>query len=171
MSHSQSRLRLTTAPSTLREPQRGSIERRVTHRNAARIPLGRTGSAEDVAAAIEAQASFFLSPWFRFYITYDPRITLAKVKCPVLAIYGSRDVQIPAKENLDAVRQALELGSNRDYSVVVLPNLNHLFQTSRTGAIDEYAHIGETMSVVALNTVSDWILKHTVLPGSVALKQ
>jgi uncharacterized protein len=128
-------------------------------------------SAEGVASAIEGQASFFLSPWFRFYFTYDPRTALAKLKCPVLAIYGARDIQVPAKENLNAVRQALDSGGNKDYTALVLPNHNHLFQTSRNGAINEYDHIDETVSVVALNTVSDWILKHTAFFSSAARKK
>jgi uncharacterized protein len=91
-----------------------------------------------------------------------PTKHFVKKRCPVLAIYGARDIQVPAKENLNAVRQALHWGGNKDYTALVLPNLNHLFQTSRTGAIDEYDQIDETLSLIALNTVSDWILEHTV---------
>jgi uncharacterized protein len=141
-------------------------EAEVFHTVAARIrseaPESLQKNAEGVASAIEGQAAFFLSPWFRFHYTYDPRNTLIKVRCPVLAIYGARDIQVPAKENLNAVRQALHWGGNKDYTALVLPNLNHLFQTSRTGAIDEYDQIDETLSLIALNTVSDWILEHTV---------
>lgn len=147
------------------------VFRELAARIRSEAPVSMQQSAEDVAAAIEGQASFFLSPWFRFYFTYDPRTTLAKVTCPVLAIYGSRDIQIPAKENLDAVRQALHLGGNKDYTALTLPNLNHLFQTSTTGAINEYDQIDETVSPVALDTVSDWILKHTIVFSNSARKQ
>jgi len=84
-----------------------------------------------------------------------------KVKCPVLAINGEKDIQVPAKENLEAIRKALKLGGNKDYTVTILPHLNHLFQTAETGAISEYESIEETISVLALDTVSTWILKHT----------
>ena len=124
-------------------------------------PESKKKTAEAVAAAIESQTQLLLSRWFRFYLMYDPRSALIKVKCPVLAINGERDIQVPAKENLEAIRQALESGGNKDYTVRMLPNLNHLFQTSQSGAISEYEQIEETLSVVALDTVSNWILKHT----------
>ena len=147
------------------------VFRELADRIRSEAPESLQKSAEDVAAAIEGQASFFLSPWFRFYFTYDPRTTLAKVTCPVLAIYGSRDIQIPAKENLEAVRQALHFGGNKDYSTRILPNLNHLFQTAATGDISEYEHLEESTSPLALNTVSDWILNHTVFARNTARKQ
>ena len=76
-------------------------------------------------------------------------------------VNGDRDIQVPAKENLEAIRQALESGGNKDYTVRMLLNLNHLFQTAATGAISEYEQIEETLSVLDLDTVSNWILKHT----------
>jgi uncharacterized protein len=132
---------------------------------ATRIRAESTGfqrkKAETVAASIESQPPVLLSRWFRFYLRYDPRTALMKVKCPVLAINGDKDIQVPAQANLKVIREALESGGNKDYSVLMLPNLNHLFQTADTGAISEYARIEETLSVLALDTVSDWILKHT----------
>ncbi len=112
-------------------------------------------------AALDVQVQAVMSPWFRFFLTYDPRPTLAKVKVPVLAIGGERDLQVPAKENLDAIRAALDAGGNKDHTVQVLPGLNHLFQECQTGSVTEYSQIEQTMSPVALKTVSDWILAHT----------
>jgi pimeloyl-ACP methyl ester carboxylesterase len=140
-------------------------EAAVFHEIAARIKAGapelHKTEATNIAAAIEGQASLFLSPWFRFYVAYDPRTSLLKVKCPVLAINGERDTQVPARENLEAIREALEAGGNRDYTVRILPNLNHLLQNSETGAISEYEYIEETISPLALDTISAWILQHT----------
>jgi hypothetical protein len=124
-------------------------------------PESKKKIAEAVAAAIESQTQLFLSRWFRFYLMYDPRTALMKIKCPVLAVNGERDIQVPAKENLEAIRQALESGGNKDFTVLLLPNLNHLFQTAESGAISEYEQIEETLSILALDTVSNWILKHT----------
>ncbi|HEV2835865.1 MAG TPA: alpha/beta hydrolase, partial [Pyrinomonadaceae bacterium] len=104
---------------------------------------------------------FYLSNWFRFFLRFDPRPTLRKVQIPVLAITGERDLQVAPKANLDAITAALKEGGNKDHSVVLLPQLNHLFQTSRTGLITEYGTIEETISPIALKTMSDWILKHT----------
>jgi pimeloyl-ACP methyl ester carboxylesterase len=132
----------------------------------AEAPESKKESAETVADAIENESQLFLSPWFRFYLMYDPRTALIKVKCPVLAINGERDFEVPAKENLEAIRKALESGGNKDYTVLMLPNLNHLFQTAATGAISEYEQIEETLSVSALDTLSNWILKHTTLQES-----
>jgi fermentation-respiration switch protein FrsA (DUF1100 family) len=75
-----------------------------------------------------------LTPGFRHFLTYDPRPTLRKVRCPVLAINGELDLQVPAKENLTAIREALKAGGNRDVTIQELPRLNHVFQTSRTGS-------------------------------------
>jgi uncharacterized protein len=84
-----------------------------------------------------------------------------KVRVPVLAINGEKDLQVPAKEDLDAIDQALKEAGNRDYKIVLLPNLNHLFQTTKTGAPSEYAEIEETIAPIALQTMGDWIVAHT----------
>ena len=103
----------------------------------------------------------FILPWFRYFLSYDPRPTLMNVRVPVLAINGEKDLQVPPKEDLEGIEQALKDGGNRDYKVVLLPSLNHLFQTSRTGAPSEYAEIEETIAPVALQTMGDWIVAHT----------
>jgi fermentation-respiration switch protein FrsA (DUF1100 family) len=102
-----------------------------------------------------------LSPWFRFFLTYDPKPTLMKVKCPVLAIDGEKDLQVPPKENLYAIEKALQAGGNRDYMVKELPGLNHLFQTAENGSPAEYAKIEETISPTALEVIGEWIAEHT----------
>ena len=71
-----------------------------------------------------------LSPWFRFFLSHDPRPVLMKVKCPLLAINGEKDLQVPADENLKAIAAALKDGGNADFTVKKLPGLNHLFQTA-----------------------------------------
>ena len=105
------------------------------------------------------QSKVLLNPWFRFFISYNPALTFEKVKCPVLAINGDKDVQVPSKENLDNISKALKDGGNKNYKVVELPGLNHLFQTSKTGSPLEYAQIKETIAPIALKTIVDWILK------------
>jgi hypothetical protein len=102
-----------------------------------------------------------LSPWFKYFLIYDPRPTLSKVNCPVLAINGEKDLQVPPKENLKAIEEALIAGGNRNFIIKELPGLNHLFQSAATGSPDEYARIEETISPVALELISDWILEQT----------
>jgi fermentation-respiration switch protein FrsA (DUF1100 family) len=115
--------------------------------------------AERNKGAVEAQVKLVLTPWFRFFLTYDPAPTLLRVKCPVLALNGERDLQVPPKANLDAIKKALKDGGNKDATVKEMPKLNHLFQTCETGALSEYAKIEETFAPAALEEISGWIGK------------
>ncbi len=108
---------------------------------------------------IGAQIKQVTSPWFRYFLTYDPATALRKVTCPVLAINGSLDKQVLPSQNLPAIRKALQEGGNKNYEVDELPGLNHLFQTAQTGSPAEYSQIGETISPVALDKMTSWILK------------
>jgi fermentation-respiration switch protein FrsA (DUF1100 family) len=110
-------------------------------------------------AQIDTQIKVATSPWFRYFLSYDPATALRKVTCPVLAINGSKDLQVPPALNLPAIRKALAEGGNQHAEVDELPGLNHLFQTAKTGAISEYAEIEETISPVALEKMSSWILR------------
>ncbi len=115
-------------------------------------------------AYVEMQAAAVASPWFRFFIRYDPKPTLTKVSCPVLALTGALDVQVPADENLPAIEAALAKGGNTDVTIRTLSGLNHLFQTAATGAITEYARIEETLSPAALETIAPWIKSRVAQP-------
>lgn len=115
----------------------------------------------DPEVYLNAQFQSLLSPWLKFFLTYDPKPTLSKVKCPVLAINGEKDLQVPPKENLSAIEEALVAGGNKNFTVKELPGLNHLFQTAQTGVPSEYAKIEETISPVAFKIVGDWILEQT----------
>jgi fermentation-respiration switch protein FrsA (DUF1100 family) len=110
---------------------------------------------------INQQLKALTSPWFKYFLTYNPFPTLEKVKCPVLAINGEKDLQVPPKENLSAIEMALKKGGNKNFEVKMLPGLNHLFQTTKTGAVSEYATIEETIAPLALETMSNWIKKIT----------
>lgn len=111
--------------------------------------------------AIEIQLKMILSRWFRFFLEYDPKPTLMKVKCPVLAMCGELDLQVPPKENLTAIEEALKAGGNTSYTIKELSGHNHLFQRAKTGAISEYAKIEETISPLTLETIAQWILART----------
>jgi fermentation-respiration switch protein FrsA (DUF1100 family) len=115
---------------------------------------------------IEGQLGRVYTPWFRYFLDYDPRPTLRKVTCPVLARDGERDLQVDARANLPAIAAALKEGGNQDVTTRELPGLNHLFQTCKTGAVSEYGAIEETLAPVVLETIGDWILKRTT-SGSV----
>ncbi len=115
----------------------------------------------DPEVYLNMQIKTLTSPWFKFFLKYNPQPTLEKVKCPVLAIDGEHDLQVPAQQNLSAIEMALKKGGNKNYEVKMLPGLNHLFQTSVTGAVSEYGTIEETISTLALQTMLDWIKKVT----------
>jgi len=108
---------------------------------------------------IEQQFKTLTSPWFKFYLSYNPIPVLEKVNCPVLALNGGNDLQVPAKQDLSEIEKALKEGHNKDFKVEELPGLNHLFQPSETGKISEYAKIEETFSPKALKIIGDWIKK------------
>ena len=105
---------------------------------------------------MELQIRLWQSPWLRQLAKYDPRPTLATVRCPVLAINGENDIQVAAQENLDAIRNALTSGGNASVTTLQLPGLNHLFQKCEKKSID-YGQIENTFDVSALQTISDWI--------------
>ncbi len=113
--------------------------------------------AGDIDKIIDAELKKVESPWFRFFLTFDPRPTLAKVHCPVLALNGEKDLQVPPKENLAEIEKALKQGGNSHVTTKELPGLNHLFQTCKTGSVAEYAVIEETIAPAALKAIGEWI--------------
>ncbi len=114
-----------------------------------------------VLGTINAQMKMYVSDWFRYFLLFDPGPTLAKVRIPVLAIVGEKDLQVPPQENLVLIEAALKKGGNKNYTILLMPGVNHLFQTAKTGSPSEYGVIEETVSPTALQTISDWILKQT----------
>lgn len=98
------------------------------------------------------------SPWMRFFLAHEPGPVLARVKCPVLALNGEKDVQVAADKNLAAIQTALEESGNRRGEFIKLAGLNHLFQTCKSGAVSEYATIEETIAPAALETIGAWVL-------------
>jgi fermentation-respiration switch protein FrsA (DUF1100 family) len=121
--------------------------------------------AEKARDGVEAQFKRVTTPWFRFFLTYDPLPALRKVSCPVLALNGEKDLQVDAKINLPAIAKALQEGGNKDYTIKELPKLNHLFQTCQTGMVSEYGKIEETFAPAALDVLADWVVKHTMVQG------
>jgi pimeloyl-ACP methyl ester carboxylesterase len=101
------------------------------------------------------------TPYFRHMISFDPRTLWIKVSCPVLALNGDRDIQVSADKNLEAIKNALQYGGDKDVTVIKLPGLNHLFQTCKTGMPGEYATIEETIAPQVLDIIANWILKQT----------
>lgn len=114
---------------------------------------------DSIQAEFGSQVGRITSPWFRYFLTYDPATALRKVKCPVLVLNGEKDKQVSPEQNLPAIRDALTEAGNKNFEIDELPGLNHLFQTAKTGAVSEYAQIDETMSPAAMQKIAEWILK------------
>lgn len=106
---------------------------------------------------IKFQINEYTNTWMKYFIKLDPSIALEKVKCPVLALNGLKDLQVPPKENLVAIKNALAKGKNKNLTIKELPNLNHLFQECMTGAPSEYDKIEQTFSPTALTEILNWI--------------
>ena len=109
---------------------------------------------------LNAQVESLTSPWFRCFLTLNPQDYISGVHCPILSINGSLDLQVPPKENLEAVEKALIFGGNSVYMIEELQGLNHLFQTATTGSPTEYSKIEETISPAALELIGKWLQKN-----------
>jgi len=125
-----------------------------------RVQLGQDDAAMDENAmglAAMQQIAQMRSPWFRFFLSHDPRPALRKVACPVLALNGSLDLQVPAEEDLAEIGKALTEAGNRDFTITKLEGLNHLFQHATTGSPAEYMTIEETIAPEVLDLITKWI--------------
>jgi len=107
-------------------------------------------------SSLDSEIADQLARHWRYDLRHDPRATLMKVRCPVLALGGEKDMQVPAKENLAIIEEALKAGGNTQFTVREFPGLNHGFQTEQTE---------ETMSPLVLQTISDWIIAKTSVAG------
>lgn len=107
------------------------------------------------------QLSQISSPWFKRFLALDPRDYLSKTTCPVLALNGTKDLQVPYQQNLPEIEKALKSAGNTDVTIQELDGLNHLFQHTQTGAPSEYAQIEETFAPEALEAMSNWIRAKT----------
>ena len=108
---------------------------------------------------VESELNRMNYPWFRFFLSYDPKTALRKVRCPVFAINGEKDRQVLAALNLQNIEKALKKGKNKKYTIKEFKGLNHLFQHSQTGSQMEYGKIEETVAPEVLDAISDWIIK------------
>jgi len=109
---------------------------------------------------VEGRITTYNSPWYRFFFYHDPFAALTHIQVPMLALYGEFDFMAPSivKPELDA---AMQQAGNKDYTFVVLPKLNHSFQTCATGAMAEYATIQEAIAPLAVDTMTNWLVART----------
>ena len=107
---------------------------------------------------VQASVQQALNPWMRYFLTFNPQPYLRNIKTPVLALNGELDVQVDAEQNLTAIAHVLDQGENQNVTIHRLLDLNHLFQHAKTGLVNEYALIEETISPEVLKLIKEWIL-------------
>jgi pimeloyl-ACP methyl ester carboxylesterase len=97
------------------------------------------------------------TPWFRYFLTYDPRPALRGLRVPVLVLNGEKDLQVIADQNVPEIEKALQEAGNKDVTVRRFPGLNHLFQPAGSGSPAEYASIETTIDPPVLEAIISWI--------------
>ncbi|MFN3755641.1 MAG: alpha/beta hydrolase family protein [Flavobacterium sp.] len=112
---------------------------------------------------IEVQLNMISSPWFAYFLNYQPEKFLTGFKKPVLVINGTLDLQVPYEANTQGIKQALEKGGNKKVTVTIFEKMNHLFQKSETGNLSEYEEIETTFEPEALEEILSWIKIQTNL--------
>lgn len=108
-------------------------------------------------SGINSAVMQFSNPWIKYFLTIDPAVYLIKVKCPVLALNGSKDIQVSSQENLAAIEKYLSQGKCENYQIKELHGLNHLFQHAETGQVQEYFNIQESISPDVLPLLLEFI--------------
>lgn len=116
--------------------------------------LDSTGASDQ---EIELSIKQLCATPMRFYVGYDPAIKLSKLKCPVLAMNGEKDIQVPSGLNLPKIEEVLRTANNRAFSTVELKGQNHLFQPCKKCSLEEYIQIDTTMDPVSMDTITDWL--------------
>ena len=111
---------------------------------------------EELIKTIRPQAGTLMSPWFRYFMEFQPADFLSKITCPVLAINGTMDLQVWHEQNLDAIIRIMEK-SGGDLTAKRYEGLSHLFQPAKIGSVAEYAQIEITMDETVLTDIAAWI--------------
>jgi pimeloyl-ACP methyl ester carboxylesterase len=128
------------------------------------LPLGLQASLGErdkyVAQQVRFQVPVITSPWYRSLLASDAGADFARVRVPVLGLYGGKDVQVPAAQNAPALEAALDRPDAADHDVVILPDANHLFQAAQTGWIAEYGTLAQEFTPELLPTLVEWVVEH-----------
>ena len=114
------------------------------------------GTAEEFTASFTA---FLNNDWARQFNTFESRDYLSIIACPILVINGSEDIQVPPNKSQEGFRKGFSNESKTfDHSkIILIPGLNHLFQTCKKCDVIEYGDLEETFSPIALKAIADWI--------------
>jgi pimeloyl-ACP methyl ester carboxylesterase len=100
------------------------------------------------------------SKWYKYFIAFNPQPYLEKLDCKVLALNGSKDVQVIATPNLNGIKASLKKSKSPEYETTEIPGLNHLFQTCIKCSPSEYNDLEESFSPKALDIMGNWLQKN-----------
>lgn len=114
-------------------------------------------SNEAVAQQVKSSVAQLSTPWFRYFLAFNPQDYLSKVKCPLLAINGTLDMQVSSESNLKGIKESMLKAGNKKFEIVPIKNLNHLLQLAKTGSVTEYGQLEETVNPQALEKAASWI--------------
>ena len=89
-------------------------------------------------------------------LKYNPEWDFPEITCPVLALNGDKDCQVPV-ENLEFIRKGISENGNTQVKTIVFPGLNHMFQPAVTGSPVEYSDIEETIAPAVLQEIVNWL--------------
>lgn len=106
---------------------------------------------------IAGQQESFVTPAMRSFLTFDPAPHLHTLTLPVLAIFGTHDLQVDAEQSEAPLEDALQTAGNEDVTVVTLAGVNHLMQPSERGTIEEYPLIPTTIAEPVLEQLTQWL--------------
>ena len=133
----------------------------MAHNNMYLAPILKSLGAPDknISKFIINETETVLKPWNTYFFNYNPADEFEKLRIPILSLNGSKDTQVDAAVNQNEIRKALMKGENKNYKIIEIEGLNHLFQECKTGNINEYKEIEQTISPIALKEISNWILE------------
>lgn len=94
------------------------------------------------------------TPYIRHFLTVDAGKLLPEIKCPVLALNGTKDTQVDCDANTTRIEKGL---ANCKHSIKKIDGVNHMFQHCNTGIVTEYQQIEETIAPEVLQEVAKWI--------------
>jgi alpha-beta hydrolase superfamily lysophospholipase len=124
-----------------------------------KLPKDQQPNETEMETFLEEQSKSLALPWYTFFLKINPDEYWSKIKIPVLALNGTLDTQVISKENLNGIKTSLEKANNKRFEIVAFPNLNHLFQEAKTGSVEEYGQLEQTIAPAVLEKMSSWILK------------
>ena len=117
-------------------------------------------SESDINKFATTMSETLSTKWWKYFASYNPQIALQKLKCPVLAINGSSDIQVPADANLKAIELGLKKAGNKKGTIMKFDNLNHLFQKCTKCTVQEYGELENTIEPEVLEYIYNWLSKN-----------